>query len=297
MRRLIHFSMLSFSLLAAGCVGGYQPGTSGSTDPGTPGTPGTTTTTPGQAPNAEALFVNNVQGFISTECASCHAIDRQQAGPKFLGSDGTYYANLVTDPRMVNNKPDQSYLILHKHIAGPGMGSDPVMAQQQSIIAWITQENLERTLPAPPQSMMIPTDAIMGFAACMTYTDYQSSGMDQIWKTQTNGNTGQCNSCHQNGEHNVSLGVDPQTNFTKLSDLRDQLRLAVANVQADGTCSDVIEANRFWQRGAEPGHPQFNGTNIQTAENSFFKLTYARWKAGNCTSSSSPDGGTADGGP
>jgi hypothetical protein len=278
---------VSFSFALAGCMGGYNApgdGTPGTPGSHTDGTPDQTITTPGTTANAEALFINNVQGFISTECASCHAVDKMAAGPKFLGSDGTYYGNLVTDPRMVNNKPDQSFLITHKHFAGQGSGTDPTVMQQTSIKNWITQENLERTLPAPPVNIMIAAQALAQFAGCMTLGDFQSSQMNQIWTMQTN-NGLQCNSCHQTDSHDVLLSTDDATNFGGLqTDMHDLLRFVVADVQPDGTCKDIIQANRFWERGNELGHPPYTNAapTIQGWVNQFYTLSYAKWKAGNC---------------
>jgi hypothetical protein len=287
MRWAIQFSTLSLAVALGGCMGGYQSPSGGT--PGTPGThtdgtPDTTVNTPGTTANAQSLFIHNVQPFISTECASCHAVDKQAAGPKFLGSTGTYYGNLITDPRFANNKPDQSYLITHKHMVdGTGAGTDLTMAQAMNVINWLAQELNERTLPPPPVNIEIATDALNKFAGCMTLADFQSSQANQIWNTQVNGNGGRCNSCHDNGEHDIRLNADDTTSFNALHDMHSLLRFVVADVQPDGTCKDIIQANRLWQRGQEPGHPQYNGTNIQTWVDSFYQLTYTKWKAGTCT--------------
>lgn len=297
MRWVYRISTISLSLVMAGCLGGYQGGSPGS---GTPGTPGTTVTTPGTGPNAQALFINNVQPFISTECAMCHATDQQSAGPKFLGSSGAYYGQLVNDSRFVNNDPQKSYLITHKHLTGPGMGADPSPAQVMAIVQWITQENMEHTLPAPPASAMAPLDELAKFAACMNIDDYTSSGMADIWRQNVNGNLGNCSSCHQNGEHDVMLSVTPQTNFDSLKDLRHLLRLATADINMDGSLKDIIGAQRFYMAGSGQGtHPTFppNGTyNVQGSVDTFFQDTYNRYKAGNC-GTATPDGGVPpDGG-
>ncbi len=210
------------------------------------------------------------------------ASDQPSAGPKFLGATGAYYGQLVTDPRFVNNAPAQSYLIVHSHLAGPGQGVDPSPAQAQAITDWITQENSERLLPAPPPSAMTPYTELMKFAKCMSLTDYNSTGMSNIWKTQTSGNTGACNACHQNGEHQVTLSVDANRNFAGLADVRHLLRLAVADVNPDGSLVDIVAAKRFYERGQEVGHPQFAATAVQPAVDQFFQLTYAKYKAGSC---------------
>lgn len=298
MRWVIRFSTIPLSLMMVGCLGGYQPGSPGSMNPGTPGSPGGTTTTPGTGPNAEALFLNNVQPFISTECAACHATDAQSAGPKFLGSTGAYYGQLVNDPRMVNSDPMMSYLITHKHLQGSGMGTDPSPVQVQSIVAWLTQENMERSLPKPPPGGMIPYDALKAFAACMTLDDYNSSGMNNIWRTNVNTGQGNCSSCHQNGEHNVMLSVTSDNNFKGLqSDVRHWLKLASADLGPDGTCNDITASKRFYMAGSgQDTHPRFTTTTVQTAVDTFFQDTYTRWKAGNCAGAT-PDGGApADGG-
>src|SRR6266567_1619480 len=98
--RIANRSWLMALSLAAGCVGGYQPGT-----PGTPGTPGSAGLT------AREMFDTNILPMLGS-CASCHAGTATTGGPKFLGVAGdAYYASLSADARFVNNVPEESYLI------------------------------------------------------------------------------------------------------------------------------------------------------------------------------------------
>jgi hypothetical protein len=63
-------------------------------------------------------------------------------------------------------------------------------------------------------------------------------------------------------------------------------------VKPDGSFSDIVAANRFLDRGKETGHPQYTLTTTRaTALTNFFTLSYQHYKAGNCATTTTTDGG------
>jgi hypothetical protein len=275
MRWVTRIAALSFSL-AAGCIGGYQSGTPGSPgDPGTPGSPGS----PGsQGITARQLFDNNVLPMLGS-CAGCHAGTNQAGGPKFLGTDGSaYYASLVADARFVNNVPEKSYLITHTHAAGEG--PDLNMSQAMNVVQWVTQENVERALPPPPAPANQAATELAKFGACMTQTDYDNAGMNDLQNQNTN--QGPCTSCHQTGNY-VYLSVAPTANFQRLQQSPYIMKYALPTMNPDGTFKDIAQAYRFRDRGQETGHPAYTLTAARLqALDTFFQATYTKYKAGNC---------------
>ena len=275
----------SVVLSLAACVGNYSPQ---SPDPGPPG-PGPGPMTPG---SAAALFVP-VQGELKSNCASCHQTGG--AGPSFLGDGPQYYYNkLVTDARYVNNTPSSSLLLTKGAHEGPALSA----AMALDVTAWLNREVVERTnLPPPPPLVVQPSSRLAQFGACMTYADYQSTGMNTLQDQDTVGQAGQCWSCHSTGLY-VYLSTDANANFARLQKSPWILKFADASVDATGNFLDIIATNRFRDRGMEAGHPQYilADARIQ-ALSMFFTLTYNRWKAGGtggCAAMGPVDGGATD---
>jgi hypothetical protein len=273
--------------LAAGCMGSYQSGSPGTPgDPGTPGTPGTPGSM-GSAGSAQALFNQNILPMLGA-CSGCHAGTSASGGPKFMGDGTAVYASLVADPRFVNNVPQDSYLITHHH--APGEGPDLTTGQDMNVIQWITQENVERALPPPPAPANQAAMELAKFGQCMTQTDYNSSGMNDLQNNGTNGNGGPCTSCHQTGAY-VYLSVDPNQNFLRLQQSPYIMKFALPSVNPDGTFKDIVAADRFLNRGKEVGHVAYTLTTArQQALTTFFQDTYNRYKAGNCPTTPAPTG-------
>ncbi len=287
MRWVTRFATLSLSLAAAGCLGGYQPGSPGThmdPPPVDNPPPSDPTANPSGALTARQLFDQNVLTIL-TSCTSCHAGTGTAGGPKFLGVTGdAYYASLTGDPRFVNNVPEQSYLITHIH--APNEGPDLNMAQDAKIIAWITQENVERALPPPPSPANVAVQELAKFGNCMTLADFTAAGMNDLQNQNTNG--GPCTSCHATGAY-VYLSNTPTNNFNRLKESPWLMKFALGTINTDGTFKDVEAANRFLDRGKEPGHPQYTlNTTRATALTTFFTSTYTKYKAGNCPTTPPP---------
>lgn len=281
-------------LVMTGCIGGYQP--THTPDPANPG-PGpnnNNTNLPPSPLTARQLFDKNVAPALAANCASCHAGNPPTTGPTILGSGaGQYYSALVSDSRFVNAVPLKSELITQGKHEGPALSTQ----QATDVEAWLTQELAERgMLPQPPPPANQAQKQLTAFGNCMSQSDYNTAGMNDLQNQDTAGNAGECHSCHSTGMY-VYLSKDPTQNFDRLHQLPWLLKLAGADLNTDGTFRDIISANRFRDRGQETGHPSYNLTQTrQTALDTFFQTTYSKWKAGGCTPPpTNPPGGGAGG--
>ena len=297
MRRVTSILALSLGVMAAGCgLGSYDPGTTGGngngSDPGTTGGNGNNggggggggggvPTQPGQAtpPTARQLFDTNVLPLLGA-CSSCHAGAGIPGAPVFLGADQTqFYSSLVGSARFVNNKPDQSVLVTHKHGA---QGTDLTVPQLKYVTDWLTQENVERVLPDPPTVGNVAAMQLAAFAKCMNATDFTASGMNDLQNQETAGDGGQCWSCHGQGLY-VYLSQTATDNLTYLKVNPTLSKFAESVSNADGSFKDILPSYRFRDRGQQPGHPPYILSSARSAAlDSFFQKTYAHWKAGNC---------------
>jgi mono/diheme cytochrome c family protein len=278
MRRIGWISSVCMSLAAAGCLGGYQGGTPGT--PGTPASPGTAPTPGMTQATARQQFDTNVWPTLQANCATCHVTGLQGA-PIFLASDDAgSYAKLTADSRMVNNSPPNSELITQGKHEGPALTPD----QAAAIQTWLTMENTERgNLPAAPPPANLTQRALTTFGACMSLTDWNSTGMNDIQNQDTAGNAGQCSSCHETGMY-VYLSGNATNNFTHMYQMPWLMKFAIASTNADGSFADIVPAWRIRDRGQEAGHPAYTLTTARlTALTNMFNLTYTKYKAGNCT--------------
>ena len=284
MRGVGQFGSLILAVAAAGCLGGYQPGTPGT--PGTTGTPATGGNGGGggggggaaAAQTAVDLFNANVEPFLASNCSTCHAGTGTTVGPAFLGTGPADFLNKLTaDPRFVNNQPATSLLLTKGAHEGPAL----TQAQGDSVTAWLTQDLVEHpTRPAPPANIDVAQTELLNFGACMTLTDFNSSGMADVHNQNTNNGT--CDSCHQTGSY-VLLAADATTTFNAMHTIPYLLKFAVADINPDGSFKDIVSADRFINRGKEPGHPAYTmATARATALKNFFTLSYTHYKAGNC---------------
>ncbi len=282
MRWETRIAALSLTLVAAGCLGAV-PGMDQNSDGGT-----VNQNVPDGAakpPTARQLFDDNVAPMLAA-CASCHAGPGTVDGPKFLGTtllSADFYVALISDTRYVNNDPTQSLLNTHKHTTG--IGTDLTVAQSKFVSDWLLQEGVERVLappPAPAAGAAVAAELVK-FGKCMTQADWDAAGMNDLQNQTTLGDAGECYSCHQTGLYNVYLSKISTDNFTRIQTSPNLLKLAAADVKADGSLNDIIQADRFQNRGQLPGHPGYTLTTARlNAINTFFMSTYTKYKAGNC---------------
>lgn len=272
---------IAFALSLSGCIGSYQSGMQQNQNNNNQNNQNNNNQNTQPTPKtARQLFDANVAPTLSSTCATCHAGTPPTDGPTFLGSGPTmFYASLVADARFVNAVPAKSELITKGKHEGPALTTQ----QSTDFLAWLTQETVERTnLPQPPP----PTDQVQlqlaAFGNCMSQTDFDSTGMNDLQNQTTVGNAGSCYSCHSTGMY-VYLSTDSNANEQHLQRTPWLLKFAQASTNPDGTFLDIVPANRFRDRGSETGHPQYTLSDARlSALTNFFMLTYNKWKAGNC---------------
>ena len=273
--------------------GGSGEGGGGAGGAGGAGTTSSTTAQGGSVDNsAHGYYVANVHPSLIQTCGGCHNPDGQVGAPAFLDYDAELsypmtkgYSNIVKDPA------SSSSLITKGPHEGPG-----VSAEQTAIIeTWISKELSEvggqggsgdaggstATGPATLEDMLA------GFAACMDYDIWLSSGMDNFPLQQTNGD-GPCMSCHNTGVGATYLNGDPQDTFDNNKMFPYVMRL-VTPVYEGSTPVGLAPSSRFFNKGKEPCqnppicHPKFDLTpeNKAALEN-FVGVTLTKYQSGAC---------------
>lgn len=292
---------LGAALFAAGCIASPQgPGlgdpvtsASTSTDDGSgasgQGGSGAGTTGSGAGstgPTAHDFFDTHVAAEIESSCAACHAAQYPGEGPDYLGdSTSVYYASL--DAAGFITAPANSMLLLKGAHTGPAW----TPSQAEVVTQWLDLEAEERGLdtgtgtggggPVDPPGQTLE-EALQGFAACMSTTDWEATGMDTVPNQNTT--AGPCKSCHQTGTGGAFLSGDPSETFQNTHQMPYILKLVLGTVNPDGSFKDLVPANRFIDKGSEGGqHPKFLMTPERAlAIQAFFGTTYDKWKAGPC---------------
>ena len=160
---------------------------------------------------------------------------------------------------------------------------DPSNQNNGSTPAPVTTGSTTAMTPTGNQPLPAATAELAKFAKCMQQADYTSSGMQGLADQLTD--SGVCRSCHQSGAFAVFLSKDPVANFTHLQSAPFLYKFAQLQTDANGAFMNIVQANRFVQRGAEVtlNHPTYTLTTANaTAIQSFFDLTMTHYKAGNC---------------
>lgn len=229
-------------------------------------------------------------GTTGNACAQCHLESYGKPGaPWFLGSSraGIYDA-LASNKKHVSSSLENS-LFLNKGVhSGPALTPE----QHEKVAKWLEIEAAERfgdctDEPKPPSNCKTGKEMIAEFGACMTLEDWTTTGMHLI-STQNVLNGGPCYSCHALGtggnymtdpeeEGGISLG------FEKMRILSPILNLVTWTPGDDGACPDLVPANRWIDKSGQGGHPKYllDPAHINALD-TWFKLTYDKWKNGTC---------------
>jgi cytochrome c553 len=193
----------------------------------------------------EAFFNSNVKPVFQTNCAGCHANERDGYGaPDFLGtSPEMFYGQLVQRTDFVSCDVGNSMLLLKgadpDHSGVPLADSDAPKVEE-----WLKMEAEARfdgvcqgQLPEPdPETSGSgggstasgggtgggspePTGpvelngqlAMKMFGDCMTYTDWLETGMDQVAQEEAtfNNNNTECYNCHTQKNTGLNYMPDP----------------------------------------------------------------------------------------
>jgi mono/diheme cytochrome c family protein len=245
---------------------------------------------------AKAQFEAEVKGLIEVQCAACHAGASPANGPDFLGpSMDSAYAALKNDVRMLGGSPEEALLVIKGPHAGPACASrtDPggsfcLTEENEAVISWLAAEAAgDETPPADagPGQGTLPktlTEAFARFGDCMSFEDWQTTGMSDLPQQTTS--QGTCISCHSEGLSAAFLAADPALTFERTRTTPYLLKFVTGTVRSDGSFNDLVPANRYRDKSLETTHPTYVLSEArETAMQSFFDLTYAKYKEGPCT--------------
>jgi hypothetical protein len=242
------------------------------------------TTPTGMNLTAHQMFDQNVAPIMTARCASCHA-NAAVAGPDYLGTTGVtgYYAAITTyaptgggPGGFLTASPENSLLILKGEHTGPAFCSPAEAAgngsgkncspttELDTVTAWILKEASERgtmMMPPPTTSNQPRTvaEALTRFGACMDRTVWDGTygQSNQTMVAYQNTTLGRCYACHSSGTAGSYLSAVSGDTFDNNRSSPDVLKLVSPTANPDGTYKDLIPANRWRDKGTDPGHPQF----------------------------------------
>ena len=255
--------------------------------------------------DAKKFFVEKVHPSISETCRECHGTASRGA-PVFLGpnAEASYTA--------IEGFPGLIAAPSFSPIVQKGVHSGPALTQTQTDLAtqWLNLEVKARKLGADPGAPKNLRAAFKAFGACMDYTKWKELKLHTIATVETEGDRGQCRSCHSYGEASLWLagGTDnpddePENamTFTKFQQFPYIQRLVVGRVKDDGTFESIEPSRRLIDKGTEAqqlqanSHPRFSlPSELVTALTTYVLETISNVNANRCTGVSVPDAGLLD---
>jgi mono/diheme cytochrome c family protein len=249
------------------------------------------------------LFESKVHPALVESCAKCHQTGKSGA-PVFLGgsADASYTA-IEGFPGLIS-APSISPLVQK------GVHSGPALTQVQNdlVTQWLNAEVKARRLGADPGTPKNLRAAFKAFGACMDYARWKELKLHTIAATPTEGNQGQCRSCHNYGM--ASMWLSGGTNndqdepenaktFLKLREFPYVQRLVVGRVNAEGSFDGIEASRRIIDKGTEAqqlqanSHPRFALSSELSGNLVTFVLeTISNMNAGRCQNVTTPDAGT-----
>jgi hypothetical protein len=259
----------------------------------------------GGGSDGKAFYTAKVHPQFQASCEECHRSGKSGA-PVFLGSSAAAsYTAIETFPGLIS--PPALSPIVQK---GPHSG--PALSQTQSdlVTEWLNIEVRARKLTNDPGAPKNLRAAFKAFGACMDYARWKSLKLHTIARTVTDGNQGECRSCHNFGQASVYLagGTDLEqdeddnaVSFLKMGQFPYVQRLVVGRVTADGSFEGIEPARRLIDKGTETqqqqanSHPRFALSSELAASLSQFVLeTISNVNANRCGAVSVPDAGSYD---
>jgi hypothetical protein len=255
--------------------------------------------------DGKAFFIKKVHPQLVTSCEQCHRSGKSGA-PVFLGaSPEASYTAMETFPGLIS-PPALSPIIQKGAHSGPALSQ----AQHDIITEWLTIEVRARKLTNDPGSPKNLRAAFKAFGACMDYGRWKALKLHTIPRTNTDGNQGECRSCHNFGQASVylsggsDLAQDEDDNaitFLKLGQFPYVQRLVVGTVDKDGSFLGIEPSRRFIDKGTETqqqqanSHPRFAlSVELANALNEYVLETISNVNANRCGNVSVPDAGSYD---
>jgi hypothetical protein len=257
-------------------------------------------TSSGGGGDAKKFFIDKVHASISESCSKCHQ-EAKSGAPVFLGSNAeASYTAIETFPGLLS-APNLSPLVQKGPHSGPALSS----TQTDLITKWLTLEVTQRKLSADPGTPKNLRAAFKAFGACMDYARWKELKLYTIAATNTEGNQGQCRSCHNYGQASMWLagGTDQLERenietFLKLGQFPYVQRLVVGRVNAEGLFEGIESSRRIVDKGTEAqqqqanSHPRFSlPSDIANALNTFVLETISNVSANRCQNVTQPDAG------
>ncbi len=245
------------------------------------------------------IFDRDVYPIFASRCTPCHSLGHNEA-PVWMGVDAsTSYARIEAYPKLFIAYAENSWFLLKGEHTGPALLTD----EKATISHWLDTEVNERNFVGeeyyapegggggggssggPPITLF---DALAQFGQCMTWEDWQNTGMVKLADQPTT--LGACKTCHFAGMGGNYLSTDPVVTFDNNRLFPFVLKIAVGTVDENGAFMDLVAARRHIDKGIEsqncdqePCHPVFTlSSQMETAVDEFFLLSYNRWKQGLC---------------
>jgi len=267
----------------------------------------------GASSGAQSTFNDKVYPSLSSTCQECHATGKSGA-PVFFGNSAevTYHA-IEGFPGLLA-PPSISPLVQKGPHSGPALTD----TQNTLVTEWLKQETVERKLgndPGVPKNLRA---AFKAFGACMSFNRWTELKLNQIALTTTDGNQGQCRSCHNQGQASMWLdSTNINTNdtadkqieqgrkdekaaetFLKLRRFPYVQRLVIGRVNDQGEFDGIEPSRRMLDKGNEAqqqqanSHPRFAlSTELSTNLNQYVLETISNVAANRCTAADLPDAG------
>lgn len=259
----------------------------------------------GGGSDAKAFFVQKVHAPLAEACNRCHQTGKSGA-PVFLGASAeASYTAIDGFPGLIA-PPSFSPMIQKGVHSGPAL----TQAQTDLVTEWLKLEVKGRKLGADPGAPKNLRAAFKAFSQCMDYNRWKELKLHTIATVNTEGNQGQCRSCHNYGQGSMWLagGTDNPNDeddnaitFLKMREFPYVQRLVVGRVTPEGSFEGIEAARRMIDKGTEAqqlqanSHPRYSLSSDQVAALTTFVLeTISNVNAARCTGVSSPDAGSYD---
>jgi mono/diheme cytochrome c family protein len=276
MRAKIILSLFAITAIggALHCSGGGDDETA---DPGSP----------------KGQFATKVFPLVNPTCGDCHRTGKAGA-PVFLGGNADQsYTAIEGFPGLIS-PPNVSPLMQKGPHSGPALTSN----QSAAITEWLKAESIARKLSLTDTTPRNLRAAFAAFGKCMDYNDWVAKGLDQIAKTDTDNNQGQCQSCHNRGQGSMWWSANSAETFLKMKEFPYVQRLVIGRVKEDGTFDRIEASNRILDKGNEAqqqqanNHPRFSLAADKSANlREYVTQTLYKATSGQCDNVSLPDAG------
>ncbi len=247
----------------------------------------------GDGSAGKKFFVEKVAATVDSTCKECHQTGKSGA-PVFLGTSGNAsYTAIEGFPGLIS-APSVSPFVQKGVHSGPALTA----TQTDLVTQWLKLEIGDRKLgsdPGAPKNLRV---AFAAFGQCMDYARWTELKLDTLGATTTEGNRGQCQSCHNYGEASMWLSIDKADTFLRMREFPYVQRLVVGRVTPDGSFDGIEASRRMLDKGNEAQQPQSNShpryaltTELAASLQQFVLETISNMAANRCQNVAIPDAG------